>query len=159
MSRSIVIACPDKQIGFNIQNYIRDSRWPVEIFESGKEIFDYVKKNKVAMAVITSTLSDMSGYSICNRIKKDSKLKNIPVFLLLNDENREPFEQHKNTIQKADEYFEDISDLQKISNRIIEVIGQPKEEDLAEKEDIAMAIESAIDTVTFSSDENPVPPP
>ncbi len=157
--RSIVVASSDKNVGYNIQNHIKDSMWPVEVFGNGKELFDYIKRNKILLVVMTTTLTDMSGYSICNRIKKDSKLKNIPVFLVLNDDNREPFEQHKTTSQRADVYFDNLNDIDAISSKIIDIAGKPTEEDLAVKDDIAMAVESAIDTVTFEQKEVSVPPP
>lgn len=157
--RSIVVASSDRSTGYNIQNHIKDSRWPVDVFESGKELFDYIRKNKVLLVVTTTTLSDMSGYSICNRIKKDSKLKDIPVFLILNDNNREPFDQHKTTAQKADWYFDNPSDIVSISSKIIDLVGRPTEDDLADKDEIAMAVESAIDVATFTEKEESGPPP
>lgn len=51
-------------------------------FSSGKDTLQYLKENTPDIALLASDLSDISGADICSKMKRNSRLKKIPVILI-----------------------------------------------------------------------------
>ena len=54
----------------------------VHTSETGEEGFEQIKKNLPDLVLLDWMLPDLSGIDICKQIKKDPKLKSIPVIML-----------------------------------------------------------------------------
>jgi CheY-like chemotaxis protein len=60
--------------------------------------------NKPDLILLTIELPRMSGYSVCNRIKRDADLKEIPLIILSSESTDQTFEQHKRLGTRAQDY-------------------------------------------------------
>jgi CheY-like chemotaxis protein len=60
--------------------------------------------NKPDLILLTIELPRMSGYSVCNRIKRDADLKEIPLIILSSESSDQTFEQHRRLGTRAQDY-------------------------------------------------------
>ena len=77
----------------------------VKQVEDGKEGLEYARDNGPALIVLCVELPKMSGYSICNKLKKDASLKGIPLIITSKEATPETFAQHKKLKTRAEDYL------------------------------------------------------
>jgi len=61
--------------------------------------------SKPDLILLTIELPRMSGYSVCNRIKRDAELKDIPLIILSSESTDQTFEQHRRLGTRAQGYL------------------------------------------------------
>src|SRR6185436_1677619 len=49
-------------------------------------------------------LPRMNGFSVCNKLKKDPALKDVPLIIMSSDSSDETFEQHRKLRTRAEDY-------------------------------------------------------
>ena len=77
----------------------------VKLLDDGKDGLDYARDNKPDLIVLCVELPKMSGYSICNKLKKDNDLKGIPLIITSKEATPETFAQHKKLKTRAEDYL------------------------------------------------------
>lgn len=82
MSATILVVEDEKSISTLIQYNLEKEGFKVHTFETGEEGFEQIKKNLPDLVLLDWMLPDLSGIDICKQIKKDPKLKSIPVIML-----------------------------------------------------------------------------
>ncbi len=71
----------------------------------GKEGLDRAAAEHPSAIILCVELGKMSGYSICNKLKKDDQLKDIPLVITSREATNETFEQHKKLKTRAEAYL------------------------------------------------------
>ena len=46
----------------------------------------------------------MNGFPVCNKLKKDPALKDVPLIIMSSESSEETFEQHRKLRTRADDY-------------------------------------------------------
>ena len=82
MSATILVVEDEKSISTLIQYNLEKEGFKVHTFETGEEGFDQIKKSLPDLVLLDWMLPDLSGIDICKQIKKDAKLKSIPIIML-----------------------------------------------------------------------------
>jgi two-component system phosphate regulon response regulator PhoB len=82
MSATILVVEDEKSISTLIQYNLEKEGFRVHTSETGEEGFEQIKKNLPDLVLLDWMLPDLSGIDICKQIKKDPKLKSIPVIML-----------------------------------------------------------------------------
>tara|TARA_E500000178_G_scaffold184607_1_gene182923 strand:- start:2257 stop:2943 length:687 start_codon:yes stop_codon:yes gene_type:complete len=82
MSATILVVEDEKSISTLIQYNLEKEGFKVHTSETGEEGFDQIKKSLPDLVLLDWMLPDLSGIDICKQIKKDAKLKSIPVIML-----------------------------------------------------------------------------
>ena len=82
MSATIAVVEDEKSISTLIQYNLEKEGFKVHTSETGEEGFEQIKKNLPDLVILDWMLPDLSGIDICKQIKKDHKLKSIPVIML-----------------------------------------------------------------------------
>ena len=77
----------------------------VTLTADGNEGLSKAHELKPDVIVLCVELSGVSGYSICNKLKKDPELAAIPLVLTSSQATEETFEQHKKLKNRADAYL------------------------------------------------------
>jgi CheY-like chemotaxis protein len=77
----------------------------VKLLDDGKDGLDYARDNRPDLIVLCVELPKMSGYSICNKLKKDNDLKGIPLIITSKEATPETFAQHKKLKTRAEDYL------------------------------------------------------
>jgi DNA-binding response OmpR family regulator len=90
----------------------------VKLLDDGKDGLDYARDNRPDLIILCVELPKMSGYSICNKLKKDNDLKGIPLIITSKEATPETFAQHKKLKTRAEDYlikpFSDAELVEKI---------------------------------------------
>jgi CheY-like chemotaxis protein len=61
--------------------------------------------NPPDLILLAIELPRMNGFSVCNRLKRDAALKDVPLLILSSDSTDETFEQHRRLRTRADDYI------------------------------------------------------
>jgi PleD family two-component response regulator len=56
--------------------------YKVSIAQNGKKALSLIQKEKPTVVITDIVMPEMDGYQLCEQIKKDEELKDIPVILL-----------------------------------------------------------------------------
>src|SRR5215831_9758294 len=59
---------------------------------------------KPDLILLSIELPRMNGFSVCNKLKKDPELKDVPLIIMSSDSSDETFEQHKKLRTRAEGY-------------------------------------------------------
>ena len=54
--------------------------------------------------LLSIELPRMNGFSVCNKLKKDPNLKDVPLIIMSSESSDETFEQHKKLRTRAEDY-------------------------------------------------------
>ena len=84
---------------------LRSRGFQVKQLDDGKDGLDYAAKDRPDLIVLCVELPKMSGYSICNKLKKDNDLKGIPLIITSKEATPETFAQHKKLKTRAEDYL------------------------------------------------------
>lgn len=84
---------------------LRTRGFAVHVFDDGKGGLEFAKSNSPSLIVLCVELPHMSGYSICNKLKKNADLKGIPLIITSKEATPETFAQHKKLKTRAEEYL------------------------------------------------------
>jgi CheY-like chemotaxis protein len=71
----------------------------------GKEGLDLARDERPDAIVLCVELPRMSGYSVCQKLRKEEGLKSIPLLLTSAEATEETFEAHRKLKARADEYL------------------------------------------------------
>ncbi len=69
------------------------------------DVVEFVRSKAPSVILLNVELPRGSGYSFCNRLKKQQDLKRIPIILTSGQETEEAFAQHQRTATRADAYM------------------------------------------------------
>lgn len=84
---------------------LRGRGFAVTILDDGKDGLDAAARDRPDLIVLCVELPKMSGYSICNKLKKDNDLKGIPLIITSKEATPETFAQHKKLKTRAEDYL------------------------------------------------------
>jgi CheY-like chemotaxis protein/predicted nucleic acid-binding Zn-ribbon protein len=137
----------------------------VKQLDDGKDGLEYAREAAPALIVLCVELPKMSGYSICNKLKKDDDLKSIPLLITSSEATPETFAQHRKLKTRAEDYLIKPFDAASLIEKIGELIPLPEggqaAESLVEEESLSLDSFDALDgleesppsEVALSSDE------
>jgi len=77
----------------------------VRVTFDGKEALELARAEHPDLIVLCVELPKMSGYSVCNKLKKDDQLKAIPLVIMSGEATPETFEQHRKLKTRAEGYL------------------------------------------------------
>lgn len=60
---------------------------------------------KPDLILLTIELPRMNGFSVCNKLKRDPNLQDVPLIIMSSDSTEETFEQHRRLRTRAEEYL------------------------------------------------------
>src|SRR5215510_13099172 len=76
----------------------------VRIVEDGNTGLATATQDRPDLILLSIELPRMNGFSICNKLKKDPTLKDVPLIIMSSDSSDETFEQHRKLRTRAEDY-------------------------------------------------------
>src|SRR3954463_7348466 len=61
-------------------------------------------RDKPNLILLAIELPRMNGFSVCNKLKRDAALKDVPLIIMSADSTEETFEQHRRLRTRAEDY-------------------------------------------------------
>jgi len=82
--KKILLAEDDKFISLAYKDGLKRAGYEVEHAQNGKEALEKIKSFNPDLVFLDIIMPEMNGFEALEEIKKDEKLKNIPVIILSN---------------------------------------------------------------------------
>lgn len=138
MKYNILVLDDEKEIADLIELYLKNENYNVFKFNRAREALEFIKKEKIDLAILDIMLPDISGLSICKEIRKKY---NYPIIMLTakNDEISKieglsigaddyitkPFNALELVarVKSALRRYYNYNNKEKIDNEIIEILG------------------------------------
>jgi DNA-binding response OmpR family regulator len=77
----------------------------VDVVDDGNVGLQKARTNRPDLILLTIELPKMNGFSICNKLKKNPELKDIPLIILSSEATEDTFQQHRKLRTHAEEYL------------------------------------------------------
>lgn len=100
----------------------------VDIVSDGNQVLYEAKVNPPDMIILSVELPKMSGYSICNKLKKNPASKGIPLIVMSSEATPEIFEQHKRLKTRAEDYLIKPFPMQTLISKVHRLLNIYREE-------------------------------
>jgi DNA-binding response OmpR family regulator/chromosome segregation ATPase len=94
----------DTQFARELETEFRKLGCEVTVVDDVNSGLQAASANKPDLILLTIELPRMSGYSVCNRIKRDADLKEIPLIIMSSESTDQTFEQHRRLGTRAQDY-------------------------------------------------------
>ena len=129
----------------------------VRLTGDGKEGLDLARDLNPAAIVLCVELPKMSGYSICQKLKKDEALKAIPLILTSAEATAETFEQHRKLKARAEEYLLKPYEPAALVEKLGALVGLPEPVAAADEPEVTgevevVSLEEELGLKNFASD-------
>lgn len=105
MATRILIIEADRAFARDLATALRPRGVETRLCTDGHEGLEEARSWRPDVVVLCVELPNLSGYSVCNKLKKDEQLKSIPLILTSSDATAETFQQHRKLRTHADEYL------------------------------------------------------
>src|SRR5580692_4399096 len=76
----------------------------VSVVDDGNVGLQQASIDKPDLILLSIELPRMNGFSVCNKLKKDAKLKDVPLIIMSSESSEETFDQHKKLRTRAEDY-------------------------------------------------------
>lgn len=93
-----------------------------KVLADGAEGLKAAKDDSPDAIVLCVELSRVSGYSICNKLKKNPELAKIPLILTSDKATEETFEQHKKLKTRAEQYLKKPFEMDQMLGLLVQYI-------------------------------------
>jgi len=132
MSKKILLIESDAAMARVLSSVLEARGFEARVTGDGKDGLELARADRPDVIVLCVELPKMSGYAVCNKLKKDEQLKGIPLLITSAEATPETFEAHKKLKARAEEYlikpFDGAALLEKIA-ALIEMPPAPETAD------------------------------
>jgi len=139
MAKKILLIESDGAFAHEMSAAIEARGCAARVTADGKEGLDLARVDRPDLIVLCVELPKMSGYSVCNKLKKDDELRSIPLLIISAEATPETFDQHRKLKTHADDYlikpFSAAELLQKIAG-LVELPAQAADDELVTLDDV-----------------------
>ncbi len=126
MPRKILLIESDAPFAREMASALEKGGFAAQVSGDGKEGLDLARDLRPDAIVLCVELPKMSGYSICNKLKKDDGLRSIPLVIISAEATAETFEQHKKLKTRAEDYLIKPFPPSELVDRIVALVGAPE---------------------------------
>src|SRR5690606_39514786 len=91
--------------------------------------------DKPDLILLSIELQRMNGFSVCNKLKRDPTLKDVPLIIMSSDSTDETFEQHRRLRTRAEDYVHKPVGFQDLLGRIRQFVPLDAELEAAVEEE------------------------
>src|ERR1700690_4636577 len=74
------------------------------VVDDGNLGLQQAASDKPDLILLSIELPRMNGFSVCNKLKKDAQLKDVPLVIMSSESSEETFEQHRKLRTRAEDY-------------------------------------------------------
>src|SRR3954466_15319163 len=77
----------------------------VQVVDDGNVGLQVATTDRPDLILLSIELPRMNGFSVCNKLKKDPQLKDVPLVIMSSESSEETFEQHRKLRTRAEDYI------------------------------------------------------
>ena len=104
MSKKVLIFEADAAFAGELRNELTSLGCTVTVTDDVNAGLQLAASDHPDLILLAIELPRMNGFSVCNKLKRDPALKDIPLVIMSTDSNEETFEQHRRLRTRAEDY-------------------------------------------------------
>jgi CheY-like chemotaxis protein len=105
MPISVLIFESDPSFAHELESGLQRAGCETTVADDANVGLQIAATRKPDLILLTIELPRMNGFSVCNKLKRDPNLQDVPLIILSSDSTEETFEQHRRLRTRAEEYL------------------------------------------------------
>ena len=104
MSIKVLVFESDAAFAGELRNELGKLGCSTCVVDDGTVGLQQASAERPDLILLSIELPRMNGFSVCNKLKKDAGLKNVPLIIMSSESSDETFEQHRKLRTRAEDY-------------------------------------------------------
>src|SRR5437868_2623972 len=104
MSQKVLVFESDAAFAGELRNELQKLGCSVQVVDDGNSGLQQAASARPDLILLSIELPRMNGFSVCNKLKKDPSLKDVPLIIMSSESSDETFEQHRKLRTRAEDY-------------------------------------------------------
>lgn len=104
MSTKVLVFESDPAFAGELRNELGKLGCNTVVVDDGNVGLQQAGAERPDLILLSIELPRMNGFSVCNKLKKDANLKDVPLIIMSSESSDETFEQHKKLRTRAEDY-------------------------------------------------------
>jgi CheY-like chemotaxis protein len=104
MSSKVLVFESDPAFAAELRKELGQLGCATTVVDDGNLGLQQASAEKPDLILLSIELPRMNGFSVCNKLKKDPALKDVPLIIMSSESTDETFEQHKKLRTRAEDY-------------------------------------------------------
>src|SRR3974390_416 len=104
MSTKVLVFESDPAFAGELRNELGKLGCVTTVVDDGNVGLQQATSDRPDLILLSIELPRMNGFSVCNKLKKDPNLKDVPLIIMSSESSDETFDQHKKLRTRAEDY-------------------------------------------------------
>jgi DNA-binding response OmpR family regulator len=104
MPTKVLVFESDVAFAGELRNELGHLACTTTVVDDGNVGLQQAASDRPDLILLSIELPRMNGFSVCNKLKKDPNLKDVPLIIMSSESSDETFEQHKKLRTRAEDY-------------------------------------------------------
>ena len=104
MTTKVLVFESDASFAAELRSELSKLDCAVSVVDDGNAGLQAAADNPPDLILLSIELPRMNGFSVCNKLKKDPALKDVPLIIMSSESSEETFEQHRKLRTRAEAY-------------------------------------------------------
>jgi CheY-like chemotaxis protein len=104
MATKVLVFESDPAFAAELRNELGKLGCSIAVVDDGNYGLQQAAMERPDLILLAIELPRMNGFSVCNKLKKDPGLKDVPLIIMSTESSDETFEQHKKLRTRAEDY-------------------------------------------------------
>src|SRR5579859_2002798 len=104
MSIKVLVFESDAAFAGELRNELGKLGCNTCVVDDGSVGLQQASAERPDLILLSIELPRMNGFSVCNKLKKDPSLKDVPLIIMSSESSDETFEQHRKLRTRAEDY-------------------------------------------------------
>jgi CheY-like chemotaxis protein len=104
MATKVLVFESDPGFAGELRNELGKLGCATTVVDDGNVGLQQAASERPDLILLSIELPRMNGFSVCNKLKKDASLKDVPLIIMSSESSDETFEQHKKLRTRAEDY-------------------------------------------------------
>jgi CheY-like chemotaxis protein len=155
MSIKVLVFESDAAFASELRNELGKLGCSTCVVDDGSVGLQQASAEKPDLILLSIELPRMNGFSVCNKLKKDAGLKDVPLIIMSSESSDETFEQHRKLRTRAEDYVHKPIAFGELLGHIRTFVqlGEAPVENLSDTDGIVIDDEIAIQNADIEEDE------
>src|SRR3954452_24615843 len=103
MSTKVLVFESDAAFASELRNELGKLGCQTAVVDDGNVGLQQAATDRPDLILLSIELPRMNGFSVCNKLKKDPSLKDVPLIIMSSESSDETFEQHRKLRTRAED--------------------------------------------------------